>query len=324
MSDGDYADKLRQARTKPHAVFHKFVLLLGSVGDDKLFLFFEGNDDGVFYMPYIRESIHGRTLVPMVCEGRTEVLKVCSLVDADGRGAACTLFFIDKDHCNYLAYKGPPHIRVFETSYYAIENYLVCEEAITAFWTEMLHLEWSDERRMPALESFRLAYESFCRRMTLLMGLVLVGRGVVPEFPARKLNLNNANLENIFEIDFDAGTCELRRDAGIRFCVATNILQKGEGNIGNFLRIAIRNNLRDEEPKNYIRGKYELWFFVKFLQYLTRKLAAKGGPEDEKRATPNVAITPGNAVSLLSARIRCPAELRAFLGGFTEDLAIAV
>lgn len=323
MSAGDYAEKLRQARTKPHAVFHKFVLLLGQAGGEKFFLFFEGNDDGAFYMPYVRESIRERELVPMVCEGRTEVLKACSLVDVDGRGTTCTLFFIDKDHSDYLGEKRPHHARVFETAYYAIENYLVCEEAITAFWTEILHLEWADERKEHFLELFRTIYPIFCRRMRLLMALVLVGRGAVPSFSARKLNLNNANLENLFEIDFDSGKCKLRRDAGIRFCIATNILQKGDVNIWHQLRSAFRDCLDGEQPKKYIRGKYELWFFAKFLQHMVKKLSAKDVSRAAKRATPNVTITSGNAVSLLSSKVRCPAELRAILGAFGGELALA-
>ena len=77
----------------------------------------------------------------------------------------------------------------------------------------------------------------------------------------------------------------------------------------------IINDLRGKDCKEYIRGKYELWFFVKFLNFMTQKLASKEEPKLSglKRATPKINITKDIAVEHLAPRLACPKDLSVFL-----------
>jgi hypothetical protein len=60
------------------------------------------------------------------------------------------------------------------------------------------------------------------------------------------------------------------------------------------------------EPKIYIRGKFELWFFVKFVVKLEELV-----PEVKLR----VPIGENSAVRLLGPRLQIPSSLEKFLRG---------
>lgn len=62
----------------------------------------------------------------------------------------------------------------------------------------------------------------------------------------------------------------------------------------------------------YIRGKFEMWFFVKFTEKLTRMLqraiSDRGGKMGVKTQ-----ITEGNAIEVLGPRLQIPLSLEKFL-----------
>jgi len=312
----DQAKLLREEARSPYSIFQQVVTSLPRCAGNALFVFFEGEDDPVYYTGHLIGAIGDREHHAFVCYGRTPVLKVQQLCDRDGRISNRALYFIDKDHTDIISPERAALPRsVFETSTYSFENYLVCDQSYRRFWTERLHLLSTDIRFEQHATLFKQAKARFASRMRLLMAMLLIGRGV-DGHKALRLNLNNVDLNRILHIDHSSGMVRWTSGAGLAFLQSSNMRESGVSEIrGDELRRIFRRHLRDREPKSYIRGKYELWFFVKFLMLTTadlsnKKLAAKLGVQ---RATPKGHLSMTNAVEMIAALAPCPADLAQFL-----------
>lgn len=310
----DYAVALRQERNIAHAVFHSVILALSKSKTSDIFLFFEGEDDPAFYQSHIRIFLHGFNHNSFICYGRSEVLKVFDLITNDSRAIGRSLFFIDKDHNDVLGAPTPIARNIFQTTLYSIENYLVSEEIFSAYWSEILHLDTTDPRKIAYQEQFRRTYVAYSKRMCTLMAFILYARGFEGAV-VRKLNLNNVRLELMFRLNFDDATCRYQAGAGKHFAIATNVRDHPISACNSEIRRILRSCVRTRTTKEIVRGKYELWFFVKFLQNVSHQLSSRQAAKASglRRATPKIFISIENAVEILSSRLNCPPELSEFL-----------
>lgn len=310
----DFAEQLKLEVRGAHAVFHEFAMLMSRLREQAYFFFFEGDEDPAFYMGYIHARLAGRSAYTFVCDGRAEVLKAHELVQRDGRGSDRAMFFVDKDHSD-IAGDVPPASApsVFQTTHYSIENYLVCEDVFKRFWTERLHLPVTDSRLDDCLSLFRSLHGQFVRRSRLLMALVLIGRGV--DGRSVKLNLNNVKMDKVMKVDCSAGWCLYARGAGQHFLLSSSLSSASPPISGVEVRRVCRKLLRGREAKTFVRGKFELWFFWKFLTVLTRHLSDKSLAREsgKQRATPTQQLSLACCVESLSPLTPCPPELLAFL-----------
>ena len=66
------------------------------------------------------------------------------------------------------------------------------------------------------------------------------------------------------------------------------------------------------QPKIYLRGKYEMSFFVKFINSIT-KILNNGLGQNQEKAKLCVSISDGNAIQILAPRTKRPKEIKLFL-----------
>ena len=310
----DQAKLLRDEARTPHALYHQFALAQSKSAADAQFLFFEGVDDPVFFVGHIVPRLNGRDYYEFICNGRDGVIKVHELCTRDGRASDRTLFFIDKDHTDILGAATELPTSLFQTECYSFENYIVCKQVFRRFWTERLRLQSTDGRYSEYSDRFDKLHCSFAARMRLLMAIVLIGRGLEGR-PRAKLNLNNVNLEKVISVDLPTGRVRWMRSGGQHFLAASNIKESGIQVRGDDVRRVYRTFLRDKDPKSYIRGKYELWFFVRFLAAMSRTLSDKQAAKATglPRATPGEIICYGTCLDSLSGLSTCPTALGVFL-----------
>ncbi len=310
----DYVEQLRTESRGAHSAFHQFALAI-STGITSLFFFFEGEEDPAFYMPHLFTRLANRNYHVFVCYGRAEVLKTYSLVERDGRGTAQALFFIDKDHTDFLngSNENLP-ATVYQTDLYSIENYLACENVFRRYWIERLHLSDMDQRYAATLNTLKGIVSSFESRCRVLMALVLIGRGLDGGNPV-KLNLNNVKLEKIFAIDIERSQCRYKKDALRHFLVNTDLERHLPTHFGKSIKSIVRNHLHGRDPKTYIRGKYDLWIFAKILSIFTAHLSdrAVARKSNDQRATPTAQFNVATAVETLAPLAQCPKSLADFL-----------
>jgi hypothetical protein len=119
------------------------------------------------------------------------------------------------------------------------------------------------------------------------------------------LNLNNVNLNKVFE--FDSDLKPLKKENGWKnlkkACTFNHELSFDE------FKPELKK-LQNLEPKKYIRGKFEIWYLVNFLSELTEILTTKNQPE---RAMLKVELTQANAVEILAGKVPYPKKLNDFL-----------
>ena len=310
----DQADVLRDEASAPHAVFHQFILQLGKSSPDSHFLFFEGSEDPAFFIGFVLSRLVGREYHEFICNGRQSVIKVNELCCRDGRAFDRTLYFIDKDHCDFF---NPPETlstRIFQTDCYSFENYLVCKQSFRRFWTERLHLQSSDPRFELYERLYERLHQSFLNRMIFLTAIILVGRGIEKR-PVAKLNLNNVKMERVLSFDLHNGQVHWASNGGKIFLAASNMKASGIAVRGDAIRSVVRRYLRSQEPSSYVRGKYALWFFVKFLSLISQQLSNRnqGKASGLPRATPGEVITHASAIDSLCGLTPIPKSLSSFL-----------
>lgn len=165
------------------------------------------------------------------------------------------------------------------------------------------------------IEKYRLMHAVFMRRMRLLMGMVLVGRGIDGKGGV-KLNLNNANLDRVIKIDVASGTVRWAKNALSNFSQSVNLNPLVEAGLAlEDVRRICRKYLPLGYSKAYVRGKYELWFLIKYLIGMTRELSDRGAAalSGLPRAKPRDSLGFSNGVLYLSPLAPCPKDLSCFL-----------
>lgn len=309
----DYVEQLKQEAHGAHSIFHQYSLQISRENLKCYFLFLEGHEDLSFYMNFIAPRLSGRQPIHFTCFGRTEVIKVSELVNNDERSLGRALFFIDKDHTDiYPANDEGLANNIFQTSVYSVENYIVCKDVFSRFWTERLHLSVADDRYEIYLDKFIKTHKSFIKRMRLITALILIGRGINGE--KSKLNLNNVNLDNLFKIDIENSSCHYKKGALSSFKTASDFALRHAQPKGKELIKTYREHLARRDPKTYLRGKYELWFFCKFLNAISSMLSSKKHcPKHLPRATPKASIQFEGCLETLANFCPIPEELKSFI-----------
>lgn len=307
----DYAAQLQAEVQGAHAVFHEFAMLLARAKDTAHFFFFEGEEDPSFYMSFAHPRLNGRDAHVFICSGRTEVIKALELVERDGRAISRSMFFVDKDHTDYCKVAEVANNALFQTVPYSIENYIVCFSVLRRYWVERLHLSDNDKRWEEISEDFDLLHRKFFSKARILMAAVLLGRGIDGHRPI-KLNLNNVQLDRVFKFDYQKRYCGYVKNAAGYFIASTDLRNASLSSLA--VRQICRKYLVKSDPKKFIRGKFELWFFWKFLVEITKQLSDREEAKKNKlrRATPRSQLTLSGCFELLAPLVHCPPELEAF------------
>lgn len=302
-----FLDELRCARLSPISVYHQF-LLNNPNSPECIHVFFEGQGDYSFYTGFLRRFIpHPRCLFSYKCGNKTNLYETYSKVmSASPQGIA--LFFVDKDFSDILNESYPTAGNIYVTDYYSIENYLVSEDMLIRVWNEIFHIPNAtmniSNTQIKFLEELERFYEFI---LPVAAWIVCLRRsGLNPDL--NNINLarffyinNNLTLEKQREIIFEDGIDILDQMCGVTTPVVCRLDSS-----------SVAKELADLNPKMYVRGKFELWFFVKFIQRLIEALhlALSEMGENVRVRTP---INEGNAIEVLGPRLQIPLSLEEFL-----------
>lgn len=295
----NYVDHLRAQRGSFASAWLSFVTAYRP-GDQEVYAFFEGADDVSFFMPHLRQR--APRIGParsFTCKGKRVVLRLVQAARRKLDRKNRALFFVDKDVDDIVSGESAPtDPYVFRTECYSIENYIASEEAALLVWAELFQLPETCPSKAVAIETFRRIHESGLRRLALIMAWVIDHR-----VHGRKPNLNNMNLGRILSFRPN-GTVRLRRRALSeldRSCGVTS------ARCWRSVLFRLRT-LKTMPPKTYVRGKYELWLFVRALEHIVAVARTTG-----RHSTCSSYINTANAVSIIAPRLPAPSTLSAFL-----------
>ncbi len=297
-----FLDQLRAMRSAPQAAWLEFIGRYRVACFD-LYLFFEGKDDFSFYQPYLRQVWQDRgVLHGFNCDGKQAVIqiipKVKSKLDYEWRG----LFFVDKDVDDFCGHTRHADKFLYETEYYSIESFITCEKALGIIWTDLLSLSVTDTRWKEVLTAYASSSQSFYLAMKDVMAWIIHLRR-----SGHRVVLNNVNMSKVIALDAD---CKSTLVAGWadHIHAASSIAGVTFDPAAHTTLVA---QLTACDPKTYIRGKFELWFFVAFLMKMLEGVSSRisGLP----RAVCSVQISATTAVDVLAPRLQPPDSLRQFV-----------
>jgi len=251
--------------------FHEFLLNF-KPAEQAIHIFFEGAEDMSFYMPRFRaRSVSMEATFTYKTGKKKDVLYVATLVDQrirDSQSPQKSIFVVDKDLDDILqtGVNGDGRL-VFETNLYSIENYLVNRSNVEVFCQEILKISPNVAHRIG--NEFDALIQSYYPVARELMIYIIFHR-----LNTGRPNLNNITGGEIYE--YQSGKWRFFRLSSQRIVT----LDKHLGVATDFSKYlkqrgAIRKRLSAYSFKQYVRGKYELFFLIAFLKQIVRDHSCK-------------------------------------------------
>jgi len=164
-------------------------------------------------MPELRRRWHKQGKVRFfICDGKDGVIAAYNdkRISQKISNWKRVLFFVDKDWDDLLNItKIPQSKSVFVTEYYSIENYLVNPDTVEIVWTDIYKLPQDDTRLVQVIQNFQYGYSLFVKLIRPMMAWAIAQKKkekALASAQNRKekgLNLNNVNLNKVFELDSD-------------------------------------------------------------------------------------------------------------------------
>lgn len=306
----DFVELLTREAQSAISILHEFRLSQAS-GPGFIHVFFEGVDDKHFYLTEIRRRDRDLDVFPYVCDGKKSVVRVKHLIDQDGDEEKRCLFFIDRDHDDLVGGQPEAGQDLYITDYYSIESHISSVDSLEIVLVDLANIKKNSDKYEYIFNSYLFQFESFAHTMRSFMSWVLCMREA-----GNKLNLNNINLTNVFSFK-DDGTVSRKEGAFQKFrrCVTVD---NAEIDITRYRYW--HNYLKNIEPKLWIRGKYDLWFFEKTLSCLIGRLRKehKENPVQTGKIVVPACLKSNSSIEVICGKIEPPQSLANFL-----DVALA-
>jgi hypothetical protein len=304
-AETDFAEYLSEQARSATAAIHEFRLLYE---EGTVHVFFEGDEDFLYYLPEVRARLRQRVLHSYRCGGKWNVVEVRDFIRNHQYDKALCLYFLDRDYDDLFCKQPITDQETYISDDYSIENSLVGADAIEVILVDLTKLSRADPRYKSIKALFPKAHAAFVGKLESLLAWSVALRNA-----GGKPNYNNINLGRIFKVGADgsiqrkAGAFEIYKKAVLSPPTAAQVPVK---EILRWLRI-----LRKLPPKQRIRGKYELWFFETYLS-----LAIRHGPTAAKVPA---ALQNHMLFEVLGARVPKPPTLCSFLDIAMGSSAIA-
>jgi len=296
----NFLDRLRDARN-PADVYLQFIKNYRE--DEKtIHSFFEGNDDISFYSHFIEQIFPKNYLdFKYVCQGKKNIYEVYKKVIERVSNKSRTLFFVDKDLSDFINEDLPKYENLYVTDYYSIENFFVTKTMIRKICEDFYHI--TDTTQISEIKSrFQQELKTFYRYLLPIMSWVIYLKQ-----QGYQVNFNNLQMDKLFQLNDDLQICKKQQKNYLK------ILEKHcDVDTPQKSWIQIKKTveyLKKYDAKSYIIGKYELWFFVTFIN----KINIIKDANDKALFKSKTQINEGNAVAILAPRVPFPSSLKLFL-----------
>lgn len=299
-----FVEELRRARTGATPILHEF-LTNYDPELPRIHAFVEGDDDVVFYKTVLQARVKGkRRVYTYRCGGKERVYEAFRQVVARFSKCRGTLFFVDKDLDDILGRPWPTDPRIFVTDVYSVENYVVSPSALAILLNEFVSFRGVHFDIEVLLRQFEKELLRFHKLLTPLMALITWSRrlGLRP-------NLENLRLGQLFDFSAEGRVRVSRLDRLEYVCRTAGITVPGSAKE----RISeTTEELKRLPPKRFVRGRFEIWFFVEFFKRLIAQLE-RSALEVTGKVRLRSPIEHGNILPILAGRIEIPEILDRFL-----------
>jgi len=297
-----FLDNLREARQSPAAAYQQFALQYPKTSND-VHAFLEGRDDPSFYFSFLLRAVSDINKIHVYrCSNKKGVYDAYAKVMRLVRKPSFVLFFVDKDHSDLIGEVYDTATNIYVTEYYSIENYLVSDSMFRRIWEDFFNAIQLKVDFDTISTKFQDELAQFYKFALPLSAWIILNRR-----KGMKPNVNNVKLGEL---------CKFSEDLTLQAQPLTELISHLENVCGINCIDDVKselsqviNELVNIEPKKYIRGKYELWFFIKFIEKMVLVLQSTTGESIKIRTQ----IGEANAVEILAPRVQMPKSIEKFL-----------
>jgi len=267
--------KDRRSRTLPEKLY---IQLEGDYKKDEseVYFFYEGFDS-VFYKKYGRSVFDGFKIKEYNCKGKSNVFSLYRRINWGNFICSRVLFFTDKDYDRLIGKieEDVDNFNVFETRYYAVENYLgdsnaaefVLQEFLRSYYN-LIETDILEEKS----SSFLRILNYFCDSMNPVNAWIAYNRRKVLEGDNDYcLPLQNVKFHQVFYIknnnkEYQYCLSKKNEESAKKHFKATFF---DEEIIDYYLNIMSFNSLE------FIRGKFLMQLYLSFFQVLNEDKSFK-------------------------------------------------
>lgn len=277
-------------------------------GESSLHIFYEGDDDPSFYTNFIETFLGNKPkLFYYNCKNKKGVSDTYVKINWQTYKKKRALFFVDKDHEDLINAPSIKDINFFITKYYSIENYLVNETILHRTLRELISI--NDQDMILQISSkFELQLQKFIELIDVITSWILYHKK-----KGLEVKLLKVKMQQIFYFN---DNLEIKRYKKPQSKKILNYLDEKTGiNTPNNAWkeiISILRNLKTINYKIHLRGKFEIWFFVNFIEKLVEGLN-NDIPEKNRRYKIKSSLSISNAVAILGTRLSIPVDFKTFL-----------
>lgn len=299
----DYAAYLAQEAKSDLAAMHQFRILY-SESERAFHLFFEGEEDSMFYMPEIRRRSGDRKLHIYVCGGKSKVLSAKSSISLEGYDVESCMFFVDRDLDDYLGTQADADEVLYITCNYSMENSFSSREALEIILDDFVRVSRADPEWQRIVDYYTEAEAEKPMAFRSFMAWSLAAK----EAGSRPV-LQNVDMSKIFRLTPD-GKAEKRN--GAFACFIKRTVGSGAGATRQ-ATLSWARRLTDDEQKKWIRGKWELWWFQSALVALLTASSSRRTEAGGRAWKLPAALREKRIVDILGGRIQPPQSLLDYL-----------
>ena len=276
--------------------------------DEKsIHIFYEGYEDPSFYMSTIRECGFDDVKVYYHrAKNKANIYRYFGLIDWRRYQKHRVLFFTDKDFSDVLNTVYPESSNIYVTEFYSIENYVVTSQVLERILVDYCRIS-DAELIQRVIEMFESAYDDFSKKVLPLIAWIIYHRRA-----GRGTQLNNINMDRLMWItlDFRVQNRSTHNDEN-RIQYLDRVCQVSTENNCWVTILNIIRELQGYIPKKIIRGKFDLWFYMKFINHAISTLNTNLSPNP--RITLKVPISASSALITLSPIAKKPQSLKDFI-----------
>jgi hypothetical protein len=299
-----FTDLLRGARTSRVSVLHKF-LTNYDPNSDRIFVFVEGYPDQAFYGAQVQKYVPDSKRVFIYnCEGKHNVYDTYSHVVTRYPHCERTLFFVDKDVDDIIGQQWPSDPRIFVTECYSIENYIVCRDSLSRYLRDYVKLRRVDVDMNVVLSQFEARLNEFHILILPIMAWIVIQRRA-----GNRVRLSDFRPGELFRVS-DVGISRQPKRCAIKYLTRVTGTS-ASGPVFRRMR-ATNAELRRLPAKVYVRGKFEVWWFVEFAHRIIEGLMKVAG-EVGGSVSVQAPLNESTSIQLLAPGVPTPTSLDAFL-----------
>jgi hypothetical protein len=303
----DIVEKLRLESSSGHVAYTEFILKLKRK-QDCLFCFFEGKDDNKYYGIRI-DNICQREFLPIECGGKENVITLKKLIDAQEEYKKISVaYFVDSDFDKKIEIEN-----VYCLPSYSIENQYSTIDTLARILKNEFSLEEDDNDFSRILIIFKVLQDEFHKETTLINAWLACQSDNRKNLGIKTYLKIESTIGHYFTSIINSDLLTIRNFEDLNNLSTIQSLFSDAPQISqDELNLKI-DYLKTQDPEINYRGKFELIFFINFLDKLKSEICKKRSPLFERKTKCSLRFEHPTALTSLSIYAGTPKCLIKYL-----------